>query len=520
MLLNVLSLLTACSYGQPSQAAVPGQFIAKLHTEALGRTPSPAEWSTHMQLLADRGCQVRSLALPLRATLLGAEFDRSRYTHAQKLLLAYRTILDREPDAGGFQYFLRRLGAGESFGSVVDSLLGSAEFSMLAARICSGDPYYFNTLGRGGYAIPLPDAPPISQSALERMLASAKPGETVALPPATLVYLNSTLVVPVGVTLMTAGAPTPINHGKMARLVRGPVYTSKEALVRVAAGASLRNVWIDGQRGAVGYRGNVAQPFVHNQINVQALSGAGTSVSSNFIANTAGWSSLQAVGIVETQVACRSNAISGNLITAYPSNNTDVGAKSWADGISVSCEDSVVENNQIVDATDGGIVLFRAQVGGRGSVQRSQVTDNVILNAGNPAYVGIAIDPLYVSGGCSAMPSFRGSYVGRNALWTGPNAVVEVGLAVGTGPWFSRKVRCLGTGATVSDNHSFGLPVRTNNGIAVQGMLDATVQANRLSFTPARKGRCQMVQISAGVTAGIASGRLQRYSDAALEDCI
>jgi parallel beta-helix repeat protein len=32
----------------------------------------------------------------------------------------------------------------------------------------------------------------------------------------------------------------------------------------------------------------------------------------------------------------------------------------WADGISLSCQSSLVQNNVIVDATDGGIVIFGA----------------------------------------------------------------------------------------------------------------------------------------------------------------
>lgn len=30
----------------------------------------------------------------------------------------------------------------------------------------------------------------------------------------------------------------------------------------------------------------------------------------------------------------------------------------WADGISISCKNSLVENNDIIDPTDGGIVVF------------------------------------------------------------------------------------------------------------------------------------------------------------------
>ena len=32
----------------------------------------------------------------------------------------------------------------------------------------------------------------------------------------------------------------------------------------------------------------------------------------------------------------------------------------WADGISLSCQSSLVQNNIITDATDGGIVIFGA----------------------------------------------------------------------------------------------------------------------------------------------------------------
>jgi hypothetical protein len=60
------------------------------------------------------------------------------------------------------------------------------------------------------------------------------------------------------------------------------------------------------------------------------------------------------------------------------------------------------------------------------------MTDNVILNAGNSAYVAIAIDPLYGTGGRPVSPSFSGSYLERNVFWAGPDAIIEIGLAVGT----------------------------------------------------------------------------------------
>jgi parallel beta-helix repeat protein len=44
--------------------------------------------------------------------------------------------------------------------------------------------------------------------------------------------------------------------------------------------------------------------------------------------------------------------------------NSDIGScgvfQEWADGISLSCSNSIVRNNVISDATDGGIVVFGA----------------------------------------------------------------------------------------------------------------------------------------------------------------
>lgn len=514
------AVLAVASGATPAQAAVPAQFVAKLYTEALGRAPDAAGWSSRIQYFIDNSCNSARLALHANDILTSSEFNSAGYGSAAKLLMLYRTVLDREPDQQSFNYYYNQLESGVPFSSVVVSFLNSSEFGQLASHICSGQPYYFNILGRGGYAIQMPGVAAITQSELQNALNSAQPGSTVTLPNMSVVHLTSTLTIPPGVTLATTGNPSPAAHGNMARIVRGPTYAGGEALIKLAGGARLKNIWVDGQRGASPARNGVPQPFVHGEINVQALSGPGTDISSNFIANTAGWSSLQAFGIAETGVACQANAIVGNTITVYSSSNSDTTTKSWADGISDSCEDSMVTHNQIVDATDGGIVLFRSQVGGVGAVQRSQVTDNVILNAGNSAYVAIAVDPLYVTGGCPARPSFAGSYVGRNVFWTGPAAIIEIGLAVGTSEWFFSNGGCLGTGANVSNNSSNGFRVRVNDGIAVQGMLDAIVQGNTLLTSRVRKGNCASYDVSAGVSAGIASGSIQPYVNAALKDCI
>jgi hypothetical protein len=503
-----------------ANAAVPSQFIAKLYTEALGRAPDASGWSSRINYFQSNSCNVGNLQVHGQDVLLSSEFANLNYSNAAKLLLLYRTVLDREPDASSYTSYLNQLNSGTPFATVVGEFFSSPEFSQLSTKICSGQPYYFNMLGYGKYAIQIPGVPQLTRAQLQSELDAAGPGGVVALPSMTVVYVDAPIVIPSGVTLTTAGNPLPSQHGNMARIVRDPSYSAGQALVQLQGGARLTNVWIDGQRGAAGYSGTIAFPFVSSDINIQARSGTGTTISSNFISNTAGWSSLQAFGHYETGVSCQANVINGNVITNYASNNGDTNLKSWSDGISDSCEDSTVASNQIVDATDAAIVLFRAQVQADQAVQKSQVTDNVILNAGNSAYAAIAVDPLYVSGGCPVHPSFAGSYVGRNVFWTGPVSIIEIGLAVGTSEWYFSSGGCIGTGANVSDNSSNGFRVRVNDGIAVQGMLNATVQSNNLLTSRTPKGHCPSYDVSAGVGAGIASGSIQPYVNTALKDCI
>lgn len=75
----------------------------------------------------------------------------------------------------------------------------------------------------------------------------------------------------------------------------------------------------------------------------------------------------------------------GNLVTAYSSSHFN---QDWSDGLSVACEHATVQDNTVIDATDVGIVLFRAYP----AVQQSTVADNTILNAGNPGHVRTCIN--------------------------------------------------------------------------------------------------------------------------------
>lgn len=67
--------------------------------------------------------------------------------------------------------------------------------------------------------------------------------------------------------------------------------------------------------------------------------------------NPRGWTCLH---IVEGPYTCTNTLVQNNDIGPCGVDTF----QEWADGISVSCRDSIVRNNMIHGATDGGIVLF------------------------------------------------------------------------------------------------------------------------------------------------------------------
>jgi len=58
--------------------------------------------------------------------------------------------------------------------------------------------------------------------------------------------------------------------------------------------------------------------------------------------------------IAEGDLTCRNVTVQNNDIGPCGSDNY----QEWADGVSLACSDSIVQNNMIQGATDGGIVIF------------------------------------------------------------------------------------------------------------------------------------------------------------------
>ncbi|HLY52225.1 MAG TPA: DUF4214 domain-containing protein [Steroidobacteraceae bacterium] len=503
-------LCVSLAHAAAAGAAVPTQFIAKIHTEALGRAPDPQGWTSAVGYFQTNGCSQLTLQSWASQVLASQEFAGLQYDAGAATLVLYRAILNREPDTAGFATWHQALDQGRTLQAVVAALFGTAEFARLVPMICAGGSYSFET--QGSYpAIPIPSAQSagygnLTETGLQNLLDSSGPSATIYLQQESVVYLTAPLVIPNGVTLATYGLPGPSRHGLMARLVRAAPFAG--AMVQIAlaepnASGALKSLWVDGQR-------TPASGFVAAAVNVEIFGGTGVTVDSNFISNSLGWSTVHSYGSLDGR-PCAGNAITNNLITAYPSVHAD---QEWADGISAGCENSLVENNEIVDPTDAGIVVFTAYP----AAQRSLVTGNTVLSAGNSAFGGLGFDPL--QGRSAQAPDFSGSAITRNTLWSGPNTHFIIGLAVGTRAWYAQS--SIGYGAQATDNTTAGIQTLFGEGIAVSGMMSATVQGNVFDAVPIPQAwtSCPVGDVLASVSAGLASGSIQPYSDVEVNGCM
>jgi hypothetical protein len=131
---------------------VPGQFIAKQYTEALGRLPDQAGWQGDVAYFQSDGCNATTLANVGRSIYTSSEFAALGYDNHAKVLALYQGAVNREPDKPGFDNYVGQLNSGTPWATVVGTFFGGGEFSALIPKICtgtkdgSGSSYQFGTL--------------------------------------------------------------------------------------------------------------------------------------------------------------------------------------------------------------------------------------------------------------------------------------------------------------------------------------------------------------------------------------
>lgn len=513
---------------------VPGQFIAKLYTEGLGRLPHQSEWAAAARTFSESGCNVQSLADVGQQVYTSAAYARLGYDNTSRLMTLYRGVWNTEPD-GTLTTWRESLDHGEAWSTVVARFFVDDRFTDLVPKICSGarDSSATSYALAGQSATPVPTATAGfdgTEESLQALLDDTAPGGTVMLAQRALVILTKPLTIPNGVTLTTVNDPDPLHYAQMGRLVRGGDFD--QPMVDVTNGAKLTSVWVDGARNSPGN-------FSPDRHDVRVLGGRGTTVTGNKISNTSGSASIQVLGQAGGY-ACSRVTISRNVITAYSNDHyltrqlaDGSTAGAWSDGIAAGCADTTITENQIVDTGGVGISLYRGSHSPQSRiVQKSVIERNSILSAGVSMYAGIVADPLYfVPGkGSAARFDFSSAKIDRNSLWSGPDTHFVIGISAGSRAWYAGTAMIganSGHGLTISRNSTGAIGARVRTGIAISGMSDVRLDADPAHWihngVPGKQGNaCPATDIAAAVSSGQASGLRtdQPYDDVGFDGCM
>jgi len=486
----------------------PTQYYAQIYTEILGRTPTPAEWSANEYRFTEDAISASNAGAVIVSLLQSSEFSKLGYTSAEKAYVLYRSILLREPGNEDLTAIARQLDSGVAISTVANSIMASSEFSeLIRVKIKSLRSHAFqstgpserSSIGTGGLGN-------VTGVQLQAALDAALPGQTVYLSRGALVRSHQTIKIPSGVTLATydSGASDHIfrnrnAYASMGRIVRSSMFA--KPLVDVMPGGRLVGVWVDGRRSQL--RAN--DPTLRNLAlsreerfldshNIRVRGGADSSVISEVsfckISDSPGWTSLHGVGS-DGGFAVGYSKIANNLITSY-SANRDLAESMFTDGISNASSDAVIINNDIVDPSDVGIVLFNP---GMITGQRSQVVANDVLFAGVEGWGGITMDhSVKINDFCLGVnpdgfyncfdinntgirSDFNGVLIQNNQIWSSDAKYVNVGISLGVHLW---GLRMFGQGGQVLSNQlgTTQQPLNTGVGMVIAGIVEPIVLNN------------------------------------------
>ncbi|GGC87021.1 right-handed parallel beta-helix repeat-containing protein [Undibacterium terreum] len=281
--------------------------------------------------------------------------------------------------------------------------------------------------------------------------------------------LNNAVLLNSNNSLFTTGYPT--NDSLKANLkladnrpMPSPPTTPFALVDAYGNNISIKSIKIDGNKANNAYYGPSPLLGVRGSINT---------VDHVRLEHTIGFVALDAAD----DPNCSYLTLTNNYVGSNGIHLPAAGGQ-WADGITIRCSNAYVANNEVRDATDGGISFF----GGTNTI----IENNWIANSSQSAYSAIIVDP--VMGGTTPV-DFTGSYVRNNTIQTCCGQHFHVALSVGTHLW------CNVTNGNC--NYAMG-PSVTNNtgsgtfgyGIYLGGATSATVTGNNLTMTPFTGLRC------------------------------
>jgi len=275
-----------------------------------------------------------------------------------------------------------------------------------------------------------------------------QPGDVAVLCSGAVFELTAPVVFSAdGQQIYTEGFPS---DDRRAVLRVTSVSEPMAVLMRDRSDAVLSNVSVYGNRPNLGPRSGQALIYAGGWASGQVIRGVKAF-------DTRSWSTIQLIQ-GGGSIPCSGALVENNEIG--PAGQPD---GSWADGISLGCTNSVVRNNTITDATDGGIVIF----GAPGSL----VEGNVIRAESRMLLGGInMVDFIPYDG------DYTGTVVHGNVI-DAAGAVIRIGMAMGTHPWWCQpNSEDTNYGAVVTGNSLRGEYMQY--GFAVDGVRDWTVMDN------------------------------------------
>jgi hypothetical protein len=529
------SWLLALLFSSQCFAEVPSQFIARQYTEGLGRAPDASAWQRATNRALAGSCSAGSLQAIALKVFQSVEYTSKGYLPEEQVLTVYRAILAREPERADADAWADKIKSGATAATLVQSLVATPEFASLKEKICAGTHYassYRNPPMNIGAAT-------WTQAQVESCLGK---NAVCSLPPRTVVELTSTLTIPAGKVLETAGGVGRRMYARQARLVRsGP---KPGMLIVMQPGSTVRNVWIDGGRDRFDKKKLPRDPNAIDDVypNINYIGG-----ENGVIRGVRSDAPLSGTHIqtypypfpsptAPASVYAGSVSIDDNLTTGYAHSHYSDGTPiPWADGISNHVNRATITHNDIVDPTDVGIVIFSHN----NDKQASTASNNVIVHAGHSAYGSLGFD----AHNCTAVPRTACNFSGRgftdNLIFAGRKQHADIMLFNGTGAWETseRATACIGkdhyncgTGGRMVGNRTIlgdsNQRVQVQAGLVVDGMMNAVTSRNRLDVIPmtqpvdrpasadvrlacAKNGKMVLNALSAGH----ASGKLQAGAD-------
>lgn len=218
------------------------------------------------------------------------------------------------------------------------------------------------------------------------------------------------------------------------------------------ADVKLKSVVVDGSRPEYGYKDGEA-------LLIFGRDARGATVKDVRAKNTRSWSTLH---LPRWGGKCRGITVESS--TFGPAGTAD---GRWADGISLACEDAEVTGNRIVDATDGGIVIF----GATGSTVKS----NTIVAKNRTLLGGINMVD-YGNDGNAIHSDYSGTTVEGNTI-DAEGALIKIALGMGPSVWnWCHHASDRNRGGTVKNNTLEGNHM--GYGFVVDGVTNWTVTGN------------------------------------------